>query len=828
MKKAKSSTASAPRIVIVGAVAGGASAAARARRLNEHASVTLFEKGPDVSFANCGLPYHIGGEIPERSRLALQTPESLKATLNVDAHIRHEVLLINREAKSIQVRNLVSGDTFDAPYDKLILSPGASPIRPPLPGLDDPRILTLRNLEDMDRIKSLATTSQRVLVIGAGFIGLEMAEQLTHLKKEVTLVELQKQVLPQMDPDLVRPVENALRKAGVQVILGDAVESFTSRPDAVEAWLKTGTRVLADLVILSIGVRPESALAKEADLTLGPRGHIVVNEWQQTSDPDIYAVGDVAETPDPILGNSSSIPLGGPANRQGRVAADHILIPDSARPYPGSIGTSIVRVFGVDAGITGCNQARLRASKVEFEGTTVTDFHHASYFPGAQDLTLRILWDKSTGRILGAQAVGPKGVDKRIDVMATAIRGKMALADLEHLELSYAPPFGSAKDVVNIAGFAALNRLDGLLDPVDTLEAIGPDAQIVDVRPAVVSNIKGIPGALNIPLEELRQRLQEIDPAKPVLTVCAKGKMSYFAARVLQQHGFKARSLSGGLALQPETPPAEVIQPVIHPETAQTPEGEPQPALSGARTRVLDATGLACPGPILRLSNTLAELSPGDVLRVRASDSGFPTDFTAFCTSRGLENLGLEQHGTHYVGTLRVPLASSEKTPSALPSNVGNQNATLVVFSQEMDKVMAALIIALGARAMGGKASLFFTFWGLNALRKDQVSQPVNKTFMDKMFGWMLPRGVDKLPLSNMDFAGLGRKMMKDRMASKNLPNAAGLLEEARKQGVRMIACGMSMEAMGLKAEELIDGVEFGGVAEFLAASNQSDTNLFI
>lgn len=824
MKKKTSKPA--PRIVIVGAVAGGASAAARARRLNEHASITLFEKGPDVSFANCGLPYHIGGEIPERSRLALQTPESLKATLNVDAHIRHEVLSINREAKSIQVKNLVSGETLEAPYDKLILSPGASPIRPPLPGLDDPRILTLRNLEDMDRIKALATTSHRVLVIGAGFIGLEMAEQLTHLKKQVTLVELQQQVLPQMDPDLVRPVEKALRSAGIKVILGDAVESFSSRPDAVEACLKSGERVQADLVILSIGVRPESALAKAAGLDLGARGHIMVNEWQQTSDPDIYAVGDVAETPDPILGNSSSIPLGGPANRQGRVAADHILIPETARPYPGSIGTSIVRVFGIDAGITGCNQARLRASKVEFEGTTVTDFHHASYFPGAQDLTLRILWDKHTGRILGAQAVGPKGVDKRIDVMATAIRGKMALSDLEHLELSYAPPFGSAKDVVNIAGFAALNRLDGLLDPVDTLDAIGPDAQIVDVRPAVVSSIKAIPGALNIPLDQLRQRLQEIDPKRPVLTVCAKGKMSYFAARILQQHGFKARSLSGGLSLQPETPPAEL--PDDAPEPAPTLQPAPAAEAVSARTRVLDATGLACPGPILRLSNTLEELSPGDVLRVRASDSGFPTDFTAFCSSRGLENLGLEQNGTNYVGTLRVPLTSHDR-PATDPSTVvGNGNATLVVFSQEMDKVMAALIIALGARAMGGKASLFFTFWGLNALRKDQQSIPVSKTFMDRMFGWMLPRGVNKLPLSNMDFAGLGRKMMKDRMASKNLPNAAGLLEEARKQGVRMIACGMSMEAMGLKAEELIDGVEFGGVAEFLSASNKSDTNLFI
>jgi NADPH-dependent 2,4-dienoyl-CoA reductase/sulfur reductase-like enzyme/rhodanese-related sulfurtransferase len=531
-------------IVIVGGVAGGASAAARARRHSESAHIIVLERGPDVSFANCGLPYHIGGEIADRAELLLQTPESLRALLNLDVRTLTEATAIDRASKSIRVRDLASGAESSLAYDKLILAPGASPLRPPLPGIDHPLILTLRNLQDMDRIKQAAAAVERVAIIGAGFIGLEMAEQLHAIGKQVSLVELKPQILPQLDAEMVRPLENALREKGVELILGDGIEGFEQQAGGIAAKLKSGRVLTTGLVILSIGVRPESGLAKEAGLVLGPRGHIVVNEYHLTSDPDIYAVGDVCETAEPILGKRAAIPLGGPANRQGRTAADHIFLGDKALPYPGSIGTAIVRVFEHAAGITGWSETRLKMEGVPYQTVTVNGGSHAGYFPGAETITLKLLWSPADGRVLGAQASGKDGVDKRLDIIATALRGRLTIDDLCHLELSYAPPFGSAKDVVNVAGFAACNIRDGYLVPVPDLQSAG--SQIIDVRPAATAAKRPVPGATNIPLAELRGRLGEIDRSQPVFTICQMGKTSYFAARILANHGFDARSILGG------------------------------------------------------------------------------------------------------------------------------------------------------------------------------------------------------------------------------------------------------------------------------------------
>ena len=530
-------------IVIIGGVAGGASAAARARRHSEEAQITIVERGPDVSFANCGLPYHIGGEIPDRGELAIQTPESLRALLNLDVRTSTEAISIDRGRREVTVRSLSDDSTTVLPYDKLILAPGASPLRPPLPGIDDPRIHTLRNLQDMDRIKAAAATARRVAIVGAGFIGLEMAEQLHAPGRQVTLVELQTQVLPQLDAEMVRPLERALREKGIHLILGDGIEAFQPASDGLDLLLKSGSLVPADLVILSIGVRPESDLARDAGLELGPRGHIHVDPWQTTSDPDILAVGDACETADPILGKRTAIPLGGPANRQGRIAADRIFLGGTARPYPGSIGTAIVRVFELAAGITGYSEARLKSEGVPYLTVTVNGSSHAGYFPGAETITLKLLWSPD-GRILGAQAIGEGGVDKRLDIIATAIRGGMDTDDLAQLELSYAPPFGNAKDVVNVAGFAAANIRDGLLVPVPGLAEAG--VQIVDVRPAAAAARQPVPGAKNIPLSELRGRIDELDRSQPVFTICQMGKTSYFAARILANHGFDARSILGG------------------------------------------------------------------------------------------------------------------------------------------------------------------------------------------------------------------------------------------------------------------------------------------
>ncbi len=531
-------------LLIIGGVAGGASAAARARRHSETTHIIMLERGPDVSFANCGLPYHIGGEIADRSDLAIQTPESLRSMLNLEVRTLTEALGIDRKKREVLVRNLSDGAEFPIAYDKLILAPGASPLRPPLPGIDHPLIFTLRNLQDMDRIKEAAAAVEHVTVIGAGFIGLEMAEQLHAIGKKVSVIELQSQVLPQLDAEMVRPLEDTLREKGVELILGDGIDSFETADSGLIAKLKSGKCLTTGLVILSIGVRPESGLAKDAGIELGPRGHIKVNRWQVTSDPDIYAVGDVCETEEPILGKRVAIPLGGPANRQGRTAADHIFLGEKSLSYPGSIGTAIVRVFEEVAGITGYSEARLKAEGVSYQTVTVNGASHASYFPGAETITLKLLWSPEDGRVLGAQASGKDGVDKRLDVIATALRGRLTIDDLAHLELSYAPPFGNAKDVINVAGFAAGNIRDGLLVPVPDLKSAG--AQIVDVRPASSARKQPVPGAVNIPLGELRHRLEELDRSQPVFTICQMGKTSYFAARVLANHGFDARSILGG------------------------------------------------------------------------------------------------------------------------------------------------------------------------------------------------------------------------------------------------------------------------------------------
>ncbi len=542
------------KLLVVGGVAAGASCAARARRLCETAEITVLERGPDVSFANCGLPYHVGGEIPTRDVLAVQTPATLKGMLNLDVRTRCEALRIDRAGKRVEVRNLVSGTNEWLSYDKLMLSPGASPIRPPIPGIDDSRIFTLRSLEDMDRIIEATDAGMRAVAIGAGFIGLEMAEQLHHKGLSVELVELQDQVLPQLDKKMTMLLESELRHHDIGVTLGDGIECFVPTADALECHLKSGIVLKADFVVLSMGVRPDTQLARDAGLALGPRGHISVNEFQQTSDPDIYAAGDAVETKELVFGGRTALPMGGPANRQGRVAADHMLRPETARPYLGSLGTAIVRAFDVAAGVTGWTEKRMQEAGKPCASVIVNDHQHATYFPGAKPLTLKLVWDPQDGRVVGAQATGSEGVDKRLDVIAACIQNEATIDDLCHLELAYAPPFGSAKDIINIAGFAATNMRDGLFSQADELPF--GETQVVDVRPKPVADAFPLPGSINIPFPTLRANLDKLDRSRPVITVCAFGKMSYFAARVLAQNGFQVKSFSGGIKgnIDPRSP----------------------------------------------------------------------------------------------------------------------------------------------------------------------------------------------------------------------------------------------------------------------------------
>ncbi len=537
------------KIVVIGGVAAGMSAAARARRLSESAQIVVLERSRHVSFANCGLPYHIGGDIQDREQLVLQTPQTLAESLNLDVRIGHEVVAINTAEKTIVVRELDTGIKYFEAYDKLVLSPGAKPIRPPLPGIDHPRIFTLRNIEDMDVIKSKVDEGiSRVVVIGGGYIGIEMAENLRQRNIEVVLVELAEQILSaSLDPEMARDMQYHLQYHGVQLKLGTAASSFEDKKGKVLVHLNDGSTLESDLVMLAVGVRPDVDLLKDTGITLGPRGGIQVNAHMQTSDPDVYAAGDAIEVRDTITGNDALIALAGPANRQGRIAADHIFGRYSA--YQSTQGTAIVKVFEMTGGATGATEKTLKQQKISYRKVYLHPSGHASYYPGTAPMHIKLLFAPENGRILGAQVVGYDGVDKRIDVFATALRGNMTIYDLEMLELAYAPPYGSAKDPVNMAGFIASNLLKGDIEfwYAEDYPAITEGSMIIDVRGTKEYETWHIPEAINIPLGKLRSQLDKLPKDQPLFLYCRVGFRSYLAHRILVQSGFsKVKTLAGG------------------------------------------------------------------------------------------------------------------------------------------------------------------------------------------------------------------------------------------------------------------------------------------
>ena len=537
------------RLLIVGGVAGGASAAARARRLSEDARIVLFERGPDVSFANCGLPYYVGGEIAERGKLLVTPPERLRTRFKIDVRTGSSVEAVDRAARTVRVRELASGREYDECYDKLILAPGAAPLRPPIPGVDLPGIFTLRNLQDVDRIKQRVDQgAKQAVVVGAGFIGLELVENLVKRGIATTLVELQDQVLPPLDREMTAPILETLRAHGVTVLLGQSAEGFGQTPGGLEVRLKSGARLSAQLVVLGVGVRPENHLAVDAGLEVGPRGGIRVNEFLQTGDPDIYAVGDAVEVKDFVSGDPTQAPLAGPANRQGRIAADNIF--GRRVKYRGTQGTVIVGVFGLTAAMTGASEKVLRRAGRPFRKVYIHPANHAGYYPGAEQMTLKLLFDPHSGRVLGAQIVGGAGVDKRIDVLAVAIQAGMTVFDLEEMELAYAPQYGSAKDPINMAGFVAGGLVRGEHPQVDveTLFAAPADRRplVLDVRTPQEFSAGHIDGALNVPVDELRSRLDEIPRDREIAVCCQVGQRGYLATRLLRQKGFSASNVGGG------------------------------------------------------------------------------------------------------------------------------------------------------------------------------------------------------------------------------------------------------------------------------------------
>lgn len=533
------------KLVIVGGVAGGASAAARARRVSEDAEIILFERGPDVSFANCGLPYHIGGEIAQRDKLLITTPERLHARFNLDVRVRTSVESIDRNRKLVHVRNLATGQEYDETYDKLILSPGASPIRPNLPGIDLPGIYTLRNLNDMDRIlQTIHNGVTHAVIIGAGFIGLELAENLVKRGINTSVVELQDQVLPPLDKEMAVPIADKLREKGVTLFLNQSAEAFEQANDQLTVRLNSGHSLQAQLVIVGVGVRPDNHLAVEAGLEISQRGGIRVDEFLQTSDPDIYAAGDAIEVRDFVTGEHTQLPLAGPANRQGRIAADNAF--GRKQRFRGSQGTAIVGVFDRIAALTGASEKTLRRLSRSYRKIYVHPANHAGYYPGAEGMTLKVLFEPFTGKLLGAQAIGGTGVDKRIDVISVAIQAGMTVFDLEEMELAYAPQFGSAKDPVNMAGFVAAGLVKDDHPQVDVEYVLEHQSFMLDVRTPTEFDAGHIPNAVNIPVDDLRSRLAEIPNDQQIAVYCQVGQRGYIATRILRQHGFNAVNISGG------------------------------------------------------------------------------------------------------------------------------------------------------------------------------------------------------------------------------------------------------------------------------------------
>ncbi|MBO6262175.1 MAG: FAD-dependent oxidoreductase [Bacilli bacterium] len=796
------------KVIIVGGGAAGASCAARLRRLNEDAEIIIIEKTNEVSIANCGLPYYVSGVINEREKILVSTPEKFKSWFNIDILLNTEVINIMPDEKKVFLSN---GEEMN--YDKLVLAQGASPIVPPFEGMDKDKTFIVRNLNDADKIKNYIqqNNSKKAVVVGGGFIGIEMAENLTEMGLDTTLVELGNQILAPVDEEIASVAQNEMRDNGVNLILSDGVKSF----DDNNIILNSGKVIEFDIVIMAIGVRPETALAKVAGLEVN-RG-ILVDKYMQTSNADIYAAGDSVEVKDFVTGDNALIPLAGPANRQGRIIADNICgVNKKLSTYKNSQGTSVLKVFGLTVASVGNNEKQLKQKEIPYWKTFVYGHSHAGYYPDSTQTLYKLLFSPD-GKILGAQAVGQEGIEKRIDVISSVMRNSGTVQELIDSELCYAPPYNSAKDSgVNVLGMSADNILKGLVKPAYFEDLEG--SYLIDVRANIAYKTKTIEGAINIPISEIRSRLNEIPTDKKVVLFCNTGYTSYNASRILIQKGFNnVYSLMGGITLY-----KEITKNKEGKVASKTPVAVGGGYSQNSEVIKIDACGLQCPGPIMKVSNALNNANNGDIFEVTSTDRGFKSDIGAWCESTGNTLLDLKQDKTKIIATISK---GSEVNMENKVINNGN-GQTIVVFSNDLDKALASFIIANGAKASGKDVTMFFTFWGLNILRKSNVS--IKKGFIDKMFGFMMPKGAEKLTLSKMNMGGMGSAMMKWVMKNKNISTLSELIQQAQDSGVKFIACNMSMDVMGIKEEELIDGVEISGVAKYISESNNANSNLFI
>ena len=811
--------------LIIGGVAGGATVAARLRRMDEKANIILFERGKYVSYANCGLPYYIGDTINNREKLFVQTAKGFTDRFRIDIRTEQEVTAIRPDKKEVEIKNLSTGETYTETYDKLVLSPGAEPLRPGIEGIGSKKIFTLRNVPDTDTIKNYVNTEnpKRAIVVGGGFIGLEMAENLYDLGIQVDVVEMANQVMAPLDFSMAAIVHRQLTDKGVGLHLEDGVSRFEEKDGGVTVHLRSGKQIATDMVLLSIGVRPETKLAKDAGLAIGERGGIAVNDYMQTSDANIYALGDAVEVRHLVTGQPALIPLAGPANKQGRIVADNIVF-GNKKKYPGSIGTSIAKVFDLTVAAAGANAKLLQQNNIPYISSYTHGASHAGYYPGAVPLSIKILFAPENGKLLGAQIVGFNGVDKRIEMLAQVIQRGGTVHDLAELEHAYAPPYSSAKDPVNMAGFVAENILNKKSRIIQwrELAELPADTIRIDVRTHDEYKLGTIPGFINIPVDELREHLDELPKEKPIVVTCAVGLRGYLAYRILVQNGFKhVRNLSGGYKTwSVATAPIKEI-------VSHKPEIPESTSYGNSDSQInllkVDACGLMCPGPVMQLKKNYKALKIGEQLQITATDQAFGKDVTSWCKMTGAELVALENKN----GVVAATIRKQEKTASCEISRNNADNKTLIVFSDDLDKALASFVIANGAASTGKKVTMFFTFWGLNVIKK-QHKPTVTKDIFGKMFGWMLPTHSGKLKLSKMNMGGAGSWMMRLIMKRKRIDSLESLIQQAIDNGVEMIACTMSMDVMGVQKEELMDNVTLGGVASYLERAEEANVNLFI
>lgn len=810
------------KYLIIGGVAGGATVAARLRRMSEEAEIILFERGKYVSYANCGLPYYIGDTITNRNKLFVQTVKGFTDRFNIDIRTEQEVVSISPAEKQVEVKILSTGETYTEKYDKLVLSPGAEPLRPGIEGINSSRIFTLRNVPDTDTIKNYVNTEKprHAVVVGGGFIGLEMAENLHHLGIHVSVVEMANQVMAPLDFSMAAIVHQHLTGKNVELQLEDGVSRFEEISEGINVHLRSGKQIKTDMVLLSIGVRPEARLAKEAGLSIGSLGGIAVNDFMQTSDPDIYALGDAVEVRHLVTGKPALIPLAGPANKQGRIVADNIVF-GNKETYPGTIGTSIAKVFDLTVAAAGANTKLLSRENIAWQSSYTHSASHAGYYPGAVPLSIKVIFSPESGQLLGAQVVGFNGVDKRIEMLAQVIRRKGTVYDLISLEHAYAPPYSAAKDPVNMAGYVAENIVTGRASVIhwNEIAGLGKEVLLVDVRTRDEYSLGTLPGAINIPVDDLRNRLDELPKDKPIVVSCAVGLRGYLAYRILIQKGYtNVRNLSGGYKTW-SIATAKIKKAI--PTSPKTVDGSAPQEASRQTTRV-DACGLQCPGPVLQLKKHYSQLKTGDRLLISATDQGFGKDVSAWCNITGARLIGVENKA----GVIHATIEKGEPKSSREALN-GGDNKTLIVFSDDLDKALASFVIANGAASTGKKVTMFFTFWGLNVIKRRQKPD-VSKDIFGKMFGWMLPAHSGKLKLSKMNMGGAGSWMMRLIMKRKHIDSLESLIAQAAENGVEMIACTMSMDVMGVKKEELMENVSLGGVATYLERAEDANVNLFI